>query len=236
MLATNLAYALHQGGRGRILLVDLDLQFGDVAGAMSLRPEYTVANAIGAADDPTAIRSFLTSHPSGLFCLCAPANPAEADLIDPDQLNKMLALLRGDFDWVIVDTAAGIGEVTLGAIEQSTDVMLVTTTDLSSIQAMRKAVIALDQIGLDDHRRWYVLNRSNAKVGLDQADIEKALGIDIDATLPSSKSVPTAMNQGIPVLADDPRSPTAKAINSVLSMVAVEAAGDSRSWLERIRS
>ena len=172
MLATNLAYGLQTEGRGSVVIVDFDLQFGDVASSLGLRPEYTVSNAIHASGDVTTTKSFLTAHPSGLFALCAPLNPAEADNFEPDQLAQLLFTLQAEFDWVVVDTSAGISEPNLVAIEAATDVMVVATTDLAAIQAMRKAVTVFDQIELTGHNRWFVLNRANARVGLDQDDIE----------------------------------------------------------------
>lgn len=238
MMATNLAYGLHSAGRGQVVIVDFDLQFGDVAGALGLRPEYSVTNAIQAAGDPTATRSFLTPHPSGMFALCAPTNPAEADAIDPARLKKLLETLQAEFDWVIVDTSAGVSEANLTAIEASTDVVVVATTDLAAIHAMRKAVVVLDQIGLTGHNRWYMLNRANARVGLDQADIERSVGLVIDGTVPSARAVPIAMNQGVPVLEDDPRSPAARSMKDFLAKLAPrDARGeDGKGWLQRIRS
>lgn len=237
MMATNLAYGLHSAGRGQVVLVDFDLQFGDVAGALGLRPEYSVTNAIQVAGDATATRSFLTPHPSGMFALCAPTNPAEADAIEPEKLKRLLETLQAEFDWVVVDTSAGVSEANLTAIEASTDVVVVATTDLAAIHAMRKAVVVLDQIGLTAHNRWYMLNRANARVGLDQADIERSVGLVIDGTIPSARAVPIAMNQGVPVLEDDPRSPAARSMKEFLSKLAPRDAGaDGKGWLQRIRS
>ncbi len=236
MLATSLAYGLQMSEKGSVVIVDFDLQFGDVSSALGLRPEYTLGNAVRAGGDATTTKSFLTPHPSGLFALCAPANPAEAETIEPKHLADLLVTLESEFDWVIVDTSAGIGEPNLVAVEAATDLAIVATTDLAAIQAMRKAVVVLDQIGLTSHRRWYVLNRANARVGLDQHDIEDSVGEAIDATIPSSRLVPIAMNQGITVLEEDTRSPAARAVRELLDKLAPSpvAAGESRSWLQRI--
>ena len=178
-----------------------------------------MTNALRASGDVTATKSFLTPHPSGLFALCAPENPAEADEIEPKELADLLRLLQGEFDWVIVDTSAGISEANLVAVEASTDLMVVATTDLAAIQAMRKVVVVLDQIGLNSHDRFYVLNRANAKVGVGQADIERSTGLTIDVTVPSSRAVPVAMNQGLPVLEDDPRSPASRSVLDLLQEI-----------------
>ena len=217
MLSTNLAYGLSSEGKS-VVLVDLDLQFGDVASALHLRPEFSVMHGLKATGDATAVKAFLTAHPDGMYVLAAPTNPAEADNIDYDALAKLLDLLRDEFDYVVVDTGAGIDEATLTAVEHATDVAFVTSTDLAAIQALRKAVLVLDQLDLHDHRRWYLLNRADARVGLSQSDIEESTGLVIDLTIPSSRAVPTAMNQGLTVLEDDPRSSVGRAITQAVTM------------------
>lgn len=239
-LATNIAYALQSEARGRTVLIDYDLQFGDVAGALGLRPEYTVSHAVQAPADATSVKAFLTTHPSGLYALCAPLNPAEADILEPARLGTLIDTLRQQFDWVIIDSSAGISEANLVAIERSTDVVLMATTDLASISAMRKAVAVLDQIGMTAHRRWYVLNRANARVGLEQVDIERSLGLGVDTAIPSSRAVPIAMNQGIAVMEDDPRSPAARGVRELLQrlspMIVDREPDGNRGWLQRMRS
>ncbi len=218
MLSTNLAWGLNEVSGGSVALVDLDLQFGDVATSLQLRPEYSVLNGLKVAGDPTAVKAFLTPHPSGFHVMAAPNNPAEADNIDYDSLAKLLDLLRAEFDYVVVDTGAGIDEATLCALDRATDVAFVTTTDLAAIQALRKAVVVMDQLELTAHRRWYVLNRADARVGLAQSDIERSTGLTIDVALPSSRSVPTSMNQGRTVFEDDPRSAMGRALRNAVEL------------------
>jgi pilus assembly protein CpaE len=218
MFSTNLAYGLSQKTERSVVLVDLDLQFGDVAGALHIRPEYSVLNGLKAAGDPTAVKAFLNHHAQGFYVLAAPNNPADADEIDFDGLAKLLDLLRNEFDYVVVDTGAGLDETTLTALDVSTDVAFITSTDLAAIQALRKAVLVLDQLRITDHRRWYILNRSDARVGLARSDIESSTGLAIDVAVPSSRVVPAAMNQGVAVLEDDPRSNVARALDQAVDL------------------
>lgn len=234
MLSSNIAYGLHDAGKSTVL-VDLDLQFGDIASALHLRPEFSVMNALKAVGDPTAVKAFLTPHPGGMFVLAAPTNPADADAVDPDALGKLLDLLRNEFDYVIVDTGAGIDESTLVAIEQATDVAFVTSTDLAAIQALRKAVVVLDQLKLNDHRRWYILNRADARVGLSRHDIEESTGLSIDLSIPSSRIVPMAMNQGLTILEEDDRSTVGRAIGDAVHLFMTgEEAKDSTGLMGRL--
>jgi pilus assembly protein CpaE len=107
---------------------------------------------------------------------------------------------------VVVDTAAGLNEHTLAVVEQATDLLLVSTMDVSSIRGMRKELDLLDALGLTEPRRHLVLNRADSKVGLTVHDVETVLGMSVDLALPSTRSIPLALNQGVPLIESDPRA------------------------------
>ncbi|MFP5316923.1 MAG: CpaE family protein [Acidimicrobiia bacterium] len=217
-VATNLATSLAKGAPGRVAIVDLDLQFGDVASAISVNPASTMAEAARANGKltRTALKVFLEPH-AGFYALCAPLFPADADDIAPTTVGHVLDLLALEFDYVVVDTAAGLDEAALAAIERSSDLVLVCATDVPSVRSMRKALDALDLLGMTTAARHLVLNRSDAKVGLARRDIEATIGLPVHVLVPSSRSVTISMNQGTPVAESDPRSPVGKAFGQLAS-------------------
>lgn len=223
MLATNLATGLQLRSDQSVVLVDLDLQFGDVASGLGLRAEYSVVDVINSTDDATAMKAFLTPHPSGLFVLPAPTNPVEAEEVAPDQLTKLLDLLAREFDFVVVDTGAGIDEPTLVAIEQATDVIFITTIDVAAIQALRKAVVVLDRLGLDEHQRWFVLNRASSRTGLSKSEIEEVTGLAIDAEIPSNRDISKSMNEGSPLMLAQGRSRLTKSFIAATELFTSES-------------
>ncbi len=232
MLATNLAYGLAEDTQGSVVIVDLDLQFPDVATALRLTPEYSMAHAAAASTDPVQVKSFLTAHSAGFWALCGPSNPVTADDIDPANVRQVLETLRDEFDWLVIDTGAGIDEHTLNALELATEVLMVTTTDVASIHSIRKMVEVLDRLGADPGRQRLVLNRANARVGLSADDIERTVGREVAVRVPSSRIVPTAMNQGSAVLEDSGRSNVGRSIHELLGSLerAKPGADGVSSW------
>ena len=224
-IASNLGVELSMRLPGQVAIADLDLQFGDVASALQLTPEHTVADVARApADvDSTMLKVFLTAHPSGLFALCAPSTPAEADDVSLDDATGAVRGLAEQFAVTLVDTAGGLGEHTLAAMEIATDLVFVSTMDVGCVRSLRKAIDAIDQLGMRSQRRWFVLNRGDAKVGLDAADVEAAVGLAADATIASSRLVPLSMNQGSPIVESEPRSPVAKQLKLFAHQMAVES-------------
>ncbi len=101
---------------------------------------------------------------------------------------------------------------------------------MTSIRSLRKALDALDQMGVKAQRQ-FVLNRADAKVGLNPADAEEALGMKISCAIPSSREVPLALNLGTPVVVSEPRSAAAKQLQQLAQLYApVEASKARKGW------
>lgn len=211
-VATNLALGLAGANAGAVALVDLDLQFGDVATAMRLMPEHSIADAARSGEymDAMGLKLLLTPHPSGLFALCGPESPAEGEEVTAQDASRAIDLLAEEFPFVVVDTSAGVTEHTLAAVEASTDLVLLCTFDVPSVRSLRKIVQALDQLGMIHQRRHFVLNRADSRVGLVAQDVEATVGMTVDVSVPSSRAVPLSMNQGSPIVESEPRSSVAK--------------------------
>lgn len=220
MLSSNLAVGLVQAHPGEVAIVDLDLQFGDTATAFGLHPTYTIAHAASNAElTATSLKALLAAHSSGVNVLCAPADPTEADDFTADDVTALLGLLQEAFRYVVVDTAGGLDEVTLAALEAATDVVLVCSRDVSSVRALRKELEALDAARLTTPRRHVVLNRSDSQVGLEVSDIEATIGARVQAHVPSSRSVPLHMNCGTPILLAEPGSAVVKHLREVIALI-----------------
>jgi pilus assembly protein CpaE len=218
-LATNVAVGLAQRAPGRVVVVDLDLQFGDVASALQLIPDHTLADAVLAPKlDATTLKVFLTPHRQDLYALCAPASPVDADEINAKDVQRLLGLLVASFDYVVVDTASGLNETALVALEVSTDLVLLTAPDVPCVRGTCKEIQALQQIGTPA-RGHFVLNRADARTGLSISDIESTIGLQIDVAVPESRAVPLALNQGVAILESEPRAAPSQAFQSLVDRI-----------------
>ncbi len=207
-VASNLAVGLASRVPKQVVLVDGDLQFGDVGNALRLLAETNIRDAIaGGLHDVTEVKVHLTPHRSGLFALCAPEVPGVADEITAQAFTKAVQLLHKEFRYVVVDTDPGLGERTLSVMDHATDLVFVAATDVASVRGLHKTIDALDRIGMTGPRRHFVLNRSDARVGLEVEDIAATIGMQPDVLVPSSRTLPVSLNQGTPVLELDDGSP-----------------------------
>lgn len=226
-VATNLAVRLAEGSPGRVAIVDLDLQFGDVASALGLGPQSTVADAARAGTrlDSTALKVFLEPHSSGLYALVGPHFPAEADEVTPATAGHIIDILAAEFDFVVVDTSAGLDEYALTALERSDDLVFVCVTDVPSVRGLRKALDAIDLLGMTKQRRHLVLNRSDDRVGLSKADVEATIGLPVEESVPTSRAIQISINQGSPVVESDSRAPAARALIGLASRFTEDSPG-----------
>ena len=213
-VSTNLASGLALEAPGEVVIVDLDFQFGDVASALRMTPEHTFADITRSelSVDVTTIKIFLTASDTGLYALCAPEVPVDADAITPQHVQHVISLLASEFRYVVIDTGSGLDEGTLAVLKHCTDLVLVTSTDVPSVRATRKEVEMLDLLGLKDQTRHFVVNRADARVGLPVSEVEATVGMQADVTVPSSRAVPVSVNQGTPVLVSDRRSNVGEAL------------------------
>ena len=113
-LAANLAVGLARIDPESVVLVDADLQFGDVANVLALEPTYTLPDMVTelvSADD-IVVKTLLTPHPAGFFAVCGADSPVEGERVTSEQLGNLVAQLAATFKWVIVDTTPALGEHT----------------------------------------------------------------------------------------------------------------------------
>ena len=232
-VSSNLSVALAQRHPGRVVAVDLDVQFGDLGLAMSLSPEHTLAQLARANQiDATTLKLHLTPAPDGLFMLAGANDPVDADSISHAHVSYVLSMLAENFDFVIVDTPAGLDELTLAALECATDLLLVSSLDVTSIRSLRKALDAFDHIGISAQRKL-LLNRSDSQVGLNPSDAEDVMGMKIACSIPSSREIPLSLNLGTPVVISEPKSAVAKQLQQLALLYAPSNAEPTRKGWRR---
>jgi pilus assembly protein CpaE len=219
-LSTNLAVALSRNG-AEVALVDLDLHFGDVAIMLHLFPSHTIYDAAQSpALDALTLKSFLTRHDSGVWTLVAPTEPTIADTINPATIASILKLLRSAFDYVVIDTPPAFSEPVLGAFDESDWLVMLATLDVPSIKNLKLTLQTMELLHFPKNRIRVVVNRADSKVGLRLPDVEKLLSSSVDATIPSSRSVPLSVNKGSPIMLEEPKGPVADSVRRVAALVA----------------
>ena len=216
LTAVNLAVAL-QGMGERVVLVDLDLQFGDVALTMGLAPEKTVYDLAlsGGTLDANKLDDFLTIHASGVKALIAPSRPDHASAVTVELLREVYSTLRLYYDFVVVDTPPGFTAEVIASIDSSTDLIMVGMLDSLSLKNTKLGLETLELMGYRPDKIKLVLNRAQTKVGISTADVVTVLGREPDTFVPSDREIPRAVNEGLPIVTSRPDSEAAAAFRQL---------------------
>jgi pilus assembly protein CpaE len=216
LTACNLAEALAGAGASPVI-VDLDLQFGDVGLALGLKPERTIYDlaVAGGSLDGEKVDSFLARHESGLSALLAPTRPDQAASVSPSFLRMIFDLLRSRHDFVIVDTPPSFNPEVIAAIDCASDLCIVGMLDALSLKDTKIGLETLAQMGFDLHDVTLVLNRADTSVGIAMSDVERLLGRRPEVLIPSDRAIPTAITEGRTIVSADPQASAARAFTAL---------------------
>ncbi len=222
MTTVNVALSLTQwNDPARVVVVDADLQFGDVCISLQVDPKHTIVDAARDVDklDEPLLESLLARHTSGMRVLSAPLEPSLADEVSTQVVVKTIGMLKRMFDYIVIDTAPFLDEPVLSILERSDVVLLVVDMDLPSVKNAKLALDTLRLIKFPFEKIKLVLNRVNSKARLDIDELERSLGLEVQAAVSSDKLVPRAVNEGEPVVSLYPRSRVARDLRAVARLV-----------------
>jgi pilus assembly protein CpaE len=216
LTSCSVAITLAEAGK-RVVLVDLDLQFGDVALALGVPPGDTIYDLVqsGGSLDAEKLSAYLAEHESGVRVLMAPARPDQASAIDMDFLRTVFDLLRESEDFVVVDTAPGFTPEVIASIDASTEICMVGMLDSLSLKNTKIGLETLDLMGVSRQKIKLVLNRADSRVGITREDVQAVTGRPPDVLVPSHRDIPRSVNEARPIVRSQPRSDAARALRSL---------------------
>jgi pilus assembly protein CpaE len=207
----------------RVLLIDLDLQFGQVATHLNITPRYDVA--VLATDDqaladPDLARSYLATHSSGLSVLAAPARP-EADFrVTLEHLQRIVELMRPQFDHIIVDLGSRLDPRSLWLLEQADAHLFVLFPEIAALRAMSLLMAFLADTTPLRARTHLVVNHIFPKELLKTRDVENLLRAKPAAEVPYTEvDMIRSVNEGVPLVMAHPASPAAASMRRVAQAV-----------------
>ncbi|HVF25638.1 MAG TPA: response regulator [Anaerolineales bacterium] len=217
-IAVNLALTLHNEDT-RVVLVDGNLQFGDVAVFVNEQGKNTVVDLAPRAEelDPEIVEEVMVKHAaSGIHILAAPSRPEYAEKVSSTQFGKVLEYLQQLYAYVVVDTASLLTDVTLVAIDVSDLIVLVTTQDIPAIKNCRLFLDLLQTLGIERERVLFVMNRFDKRISITPERVADNLKQAVASVIPLDEQTATkAVNRGIPFVLDSKNQPAARGIFSL---------------------
>ena len=217
-IAINVAAAMAKKSADPVVLIDADLQFGDVSVMLGLPPQNTVLDAAAAVQygDIELVQTLAARHgPSGMLVLPAPLEPVALEAVLPGEMVNICDAFRSVAGHVVVDLPSVFNDYVLALIEAADDVLLVGSMDIPSIKNLKIGMTSLDLAAIAGPKLKLVLNHANAKVKLDVKEIERVLGLPANFAVPDDIAVPISVNAGVPVVIDEPKSPVSRSLEVI---------------------
>ena len=218
-LATNLAIGLNTDETPTVL-VDSNLQFGDVSVFLNLQVKNSFLDLASRAEDidDELAEEVLMKLDGGLRILAAPPRPEHADEVTPDQMRKVLQYLKRNFVYVVVDTHKAIDDIALAVLDNADLLMLVATPDIPAIKDARLVFDLLAALDFPRDRIFFVLNKMDRRSGITPEAISENLKRPVDGdVLVDEKVFSAAINRGVPLLISDRTKPAGRNLLDLLA-------------------
>lgn len=215
-LVANLAIDLVREGN-KVLVVDLDLQYGDVGVFFGVKTRMNIGELLQEHTSPTIddVRQYLTIHDSGVNILTSPANPEIAEKINSSQVDRLLATVRGHYDYVLIDTNPYFDDMKVTICEQSSLIFVCTKPDISVLRHTRRMCSLLYSFNQAEKVR-FVVTFFDAKGRIKVSDVEKVFGAKVWGVVPFDFQTTTdAINRGVPASFSAPKSDIAQAVSGL---------------------
>jgi pilus assembly protein CpaE len=203
-VATNVAVVLHRVTGKRTLLVDLDMELGEVALHLGIQPRFNFVDMVKNFHrmDAGLLASYIEQHPSGIHLLSAPFHPERAEVVVGEEIRKILHFLRQHYDYIVMDTPGSFSPVTLAAFDQSDTVFLVTNLDLPSLRNIQRGLPMLKRVlPRGEQQIQLIVNRFNPANDISLDDVQRTIGLKVYATIGNDyESLIQSINSGKPIV------------------------------------
>ena len=202
------------------VLMDLNLQSGDLELLLGLKPKFSLADVVANRErlDDALLASYLTPHSKNLSLLAAPIKAESAEDIEPKHVYEVVELLRQRFDHVIIDTPHSFDAVTISALDHADQIVVVLTLEIHAIRSTRRALEIFDRLGYPRKKIRVIVNRWSKNIELDQKQVERFLGEHVVGFIQSDyRAAVNSINLGRPLVES---YPTSKVVDDLRTIAA----------------
>jgi pilus assembly protein CpaE len=202
VISTNFAVSLVEQTKKPTILVDLDMQLGEVSLFLGIKPAF---NIVDVADnihrmDEALLKGFIKKHASGLDVLAAPDSLDKVESVGPSQVVQILQFLKNAYEHVVVDTSNTFDDHTVSALDQSSTIFLISNTDLPSLRNAQRCLSIFERMGYKKEKIRLLINRYQKSLEIRSKDIEETLNFPVYWFFPNDwPTIMNAVNSGVPL-------------------------------------
>ena len=221
-VSINLAASLAKNQEKRVVLVDLDLDFGNAALALNLYPKFTISDIVDDIRhiDSDLIESYLVPHESGIKVLPANLQQQMNEFINADHIRIIIEALRESFDYIIIDMPARFFETIMPALALADHLLVITTPEISSVRNIKALLVTLKELNFPQSKIRIILNKEDSKGDIKQKDVEATLNKKVDASIGFDyRRVLSSLNRGVPLVYEYPKNNISKHIDKMRTRI-----------------
>ena len=215
-IAANLAVEIRKQTSCGVLLIDLDLQFGDLALLLNVSPRTTIANVAQTAPsqiEPEFLAENIVDSSYGVHVLAAPIKPEYAEVVTGQVVDKVIELARDMYEYIVIDTNPSFQAEVLSALDASDRIVLIVAPDFLTLKNVTLGLSVMASLNYPMDQVSLVLNRALSVSSIKLADVERGLQRKVDIEVPSDgEVVVSSINRGTPFVVTHPTSAVAKAL------------------------
>lgn len=218
-LAVGVASQLARAGK-RVMLMDLDLQFGDVVMALDLDTKYSIVDLVQDRGGITIenINNFSVEHSTGMSVLCAPKSSEYAEFVTAAHVERIIDIMRPYYEYLIIDLPSSFNDITITACENCEEILLVYNNEILSLNNAKVCYTILDQLHQRDKIR-IILNKTEKSL-IKTQDFEEMFRMPVFANIPADyQAALMSVNKGQAITVAQPKSAVSKAISDMADKI-----------------
>ena len=221
-IATNLAFAL-QNPNARVLLIDGNLQFGDVAVFINEQGKNSLIDLMPSIDelDSELIQDVIINHQAtGLHIMAAPSRPELAAQVNGEQFIKLLNFLKRMYNYIVIDTTSILTDIVQASIDTADFILLITNQEIPALKNCHQFLSLADSGGIPRDRILFIMNKWDKRIAITPEKIGESLKQKVVNSIPYDERTPLlAVNRGIPFMVDNKTLPISRSIISLAELI-----------------
>jgi pilus assembly protein CpaE len=228
-LAVNTGRWISRTSDARTILVDLDLQFGDMDLYLDANSVQTIADLLEEVKNNSGrftdfiLDSYIHQVSPGLHLLSAPLAPEKSEIVTADAVTQLIKILKKRYDFVLLDTSAVLSDVILTVFDKSDRIFLVLDDEIPAVKNAGQTAQLLKKLNYPENKTDFVITGYTEKFSMDSGMLLKVLSRKPYARIPASPGVRESINQGYNLVEKKPSDPAARGILEFAQKLAAES-------------
>lgn len=221
-IAVNTAISLAKKNSDRVALIDLDLQFGDIAAMLNIAQTKTIVDLIDEIGhlNKEILSEYMIEYIKGVDILSAPPKPEYAEYVSPNHIEKILSILKEDYQYIIFDSVSNFDDITLTALDNSDQILFVSTMNLPTIKNVKLGLDIMESLHYHNEKVKIILNRTSKHFGVKISDVEEVLNKEVSVCIPEdNKTVIPSVNKGYPFMRSRGEAKISRCIKDVTELI-----------------